>query len=236
MTDRPRLLTAQEIEAIAQRERDATKGPWAVCPADKAESPWILVHGEGDSLASFEPMGMLATPKSADADVAFTAHARTDIPALLASHAAQAAMIAERDAEIEQLQQTNNRVVELYNEASAQHIAAIDPIGRPKEVDDANEWNAIVMAVAEKIVQVPSDRLPNHARDVESALRSKCAADVLLSLKSSPSLPPLMMMKDRRSPQAPKDRRVDHNMAEKVAVWGSGKRRSEKCDRRTIKE
>jgi hypothetical protein len=93
MTENPPILTEQELERIEKREKAASEGPW-VCwggggyvsigisePCQIAEKKPGANYGEGLNQAG--------------RDYIFMAQARTDIPALLASHREQGALIKE---------------------------------------------------------------------------------------------------------------------------------------------
>ena len=71
-------MTQEQLDAIQGREAKATEGPWGVDgPAQR---------GPGDSLAVYhvEDGGTVAYVQPSWDDAEFIAHARTDIPALLA--------------------------------------------------------------------------------------------------------------------------------------------------------
>ncbi|GEM_PF-6713444 len=83
----PRVLTKAEIEVVREREKKATAGPWF------ARHPYRLDHAS--TVRHFDILTGSANPKEADLRVAevlawrgdqdFIAHARMDIPNLLAT-------------------------------------------------------------------------------------------------------------------------------------------------------
>lgn len=94
MTD-ARLLTPDVLAAIAARAETATPGPWYHCVSGEFDYQWIVEppHGE-TALDSICVVAKSGAPNAME-DAAFIAHARQDIPALLA-HAS--ALAADRDA------------------------------------------------------------------------------------------------------------------------------------------
>jgi hypothetical protein len=102
----PALLTSERLREIAEREAAATEGPWfAVLYADT----WLLQSGEEytdpslDGRDTVNDFCKLIKPgvstKQGGLNMTFAAHARQDIPALLAHASAQAREIERlRDA------------------------------------------------------------------------------------------------------------------------------------------
>lgn len=86
------MLTPEELAAIRAREQQATPGPWDAAADDDAHRVWMLQAGERP--ATYESHHVWECDhacypgepqyEQADADADFIAHARSDIPALLA--------------------------------------------------------------------------------------------------------------------------------------------------------
>ena len=74
-----------DLEELAALESKATPAPWHRVPANKAETPFVLAHGEGDSIASFEPCGPWVSGKQAIDDLDLTVALRNAAPELIAS-------------------------------------------------------------------------------------------------------------------------------------------------------
>jgi len=82
MTDRP------DIDAIEARARKASPGPWRTDLMKNAGDNWMLCFGADDdgqgnvivTTDNIRASGMLSGSSREDAD--FTAHSRSDIPAL----------------------------------------------------------------------------------------------------------------------------------------------------------
>lgn len=104
MTDIPRLRE-QDIEAIAERERKATKGPWVATFGYDGGATVAIMRDWRDGNVSASIIGpdgwIHDAPKSAPDDNAeFLAHARQDIPDLLDALAASEARVQEQAQEI----------------------------------------------------------------------------------------------------------------------------------------
>lgn len=85
--ERLAMMTDQELRAIRERERKATKGPWEVSvPWNKKDRAYVVHHDtEFKDADVFSQGGSLSAGGHARLeDAVFTAHARQDIPALLA--------------------------------------------------------------------------------------------------------------------------------------------------------
>ena len=108
MTNTPKLLSREEIEAIREREQAATVGFWQQSyfvphrryngkskewMDERRSEEKLIVRGSGViGESDCNPIcQVFKDPK----DAAFIAHARTDIPALLAHIEAQEALIGE---------------------------------------------------------------------------------------------------------------------------------------------
>ena len=84
-------MTDEELDAIEARAMDATGGPWlpkyakVFYPNGEAEH-WVKSTADGLTVASlrYRPQGREIGEDQSDLDALFIAHARTDIPALLA--------------------------------------------------------------------------------------------------------------------------------------------------------
>ena len=82
------MLTIAEIEAIRKRAEKATEGPWEWVACDELHETEMPELGNGkESIMSFGDREMYypteGTPPNTE-DAEFIAHARTDIPKLLA--------------------------------------------------------------------------------------------------------------------------------------------------------
>lgn len=88
-------MTQERLDEIEAREAKATEGPWGV------DGP--AQCGPGDSLAVYhvEDGGTVAYVQPSWDDAEFIAHARTDIPALLAEVERLRALITVDDAMVE---------------------------------------------------------------------------------------------------------------------------------------
>lgn len=81
-------LTNEELTTIRERAEKATKGPWLVdnlgsgVVSEHAVSYWW--NGESDEICSLSDGGEYIENTNAGNDAAFIAHAREDIPRLLA--------------------------------------------------------------------------------------------------------------------------------------------------------
>jgi hypothetical protein len=95
------LLTEQELERIEERAEKATPGPWRIAgfAGQHDEEGARIVAADGQTVAYTWGGLREASPRSEwsryHADAAFIPHARTDIPALIASHREQGALIKE---------------------------------------------------------------------------------------------------------------------------------------------
>lgn len=103
------MIDEKRLAEIREREAKATKGPWlwdgdVTSYDEENDAPWLVSEGEKQILTG----GIKATSK---ADVDFIAHARTDIPFLLAQLEA-----ARR--EVEKLEKRLAAVADLINESS----------------------------------------------------------------------------------------------------------------------
>ena len=105
----PRILTAAEIDEIERREQAATPGPWRwedwETPTTNYGEFTLVAPPETRYLASLVMDSDLGNPIISDEehsisqdDRGFIAHARTDIPALIATvrHERERAEVAER--------------------------------------------------------------------------------------------------------------------------------------------
>jgi hypothetical protein len=72
----PRILTPEQLQAIAEREKKATPGPWAVGQDEERASRPEFVHDTRGHV-------LFDGDEAEHDDLQFAAHARTDIPALL---------------------------------------------------------------------------------------------------------------------------------------------------------
>nr|WP_314314711.1 hypothetical protein [Kocuria rhizophila] len=88
-------MTQEQLDAIREREAKATAGPWDV------DGP--AQCGPGDTLTVYpvEDGGALAYVQPSWDDAEFIAHARTDIPALLADNERLRALTTVDDAMVE---------------------------------------------------------------------------------------------------------------------------------------
>lgn len=78
-------MTQEELEAIEARANAATPGPWERWPDDvDGGDGWALVSdADGEPVVGAHPCP-LEQCADAEADYAFIAHARSDVPALIA--------------------------------------------------------------------------------------------------------------------------------------------------------
>lgn len=81
----PGVLGEEEIAAIARREAGATDGPWEAKPFDMDREHVVVFHGHGGGDSQWLHAG----------NATFIAAARSDIPALLRSHAALSQRVAD---------------------------------------------------------------------------------------------------------------------------------------------
>lgn len=98
MTAKP-ALDASDLAAIQARADAATLGPWQWAWDDDASPPLGQTYGVTD--LGNHPVAVTSTSRDGHADADFIAHARTDIPALLAEVAELRAANerAEKDAD-----------------------------------------------------------------------------------------------------------------------------------------
>ena len=75
-------LTAAELDAIEQRANAATEGPWEASAHDHAAGDVPILDRTGHYLVICPDCGVRGGYERADAE--FIAHARSDVPALLA--------------------------------------------------------------------------------------------------------------------------------------------------------
>ncbi len=78
-------LDDEELEAIREREQGATKGPWL---ALWERDPGVLIARTGGTECVRGPVGAKCSGNETEANAIFIAHAREDIPRLLATIAA----------------------------------------------------------------------------------------------------------------------------------------------------
>lgn len=90
-------MTKTQLQEIKARAERATKGPWRYCPGDSFSAyPAVTVKIDGKWLNLF-----IAEDQDFEAETEFIAHARTDIPNLLAHIEFLQATITEADLHIE---------------------------------------------------------------------------------------------------------------------------------------
>lgn len=117
-----------KLSEIEARARAATPGPWLVCAAeDAAEGLPVAFFGRGSGPKDVAVRSDGPPRGTADDDAAFVAHAREDVPALVA--------------EVRRLQKANEALVAAFDAALARShdritvggVRAIVPqIGRPQ--------------------------------------------------------------------------------------------------------
>ena len=66
-------MNAEELNRLEALARAATPGPWRAASADEAGGALVLVHGDGDSIAGFDPVGPWISEEQAKADLQFAA-------------------------------------------------------------------------------------------------------------------------------------------------------------------
>lgn len=76
------MLTARQLNAIHARAAAATPGPWEAHDCGDTCCQWITAHREDQEVAI--PATENTRGRGTRADARFIAHARTDIPTLLA--------------------------------------------------------------------------------------------------------------------------------------------------------
>ncbi len=94
-------MTDEELKAIEARANEATEGPWDF---DKDQSDWVRTRfvktfppGQGAPIESFGVCAPLwfNTPDECRRNGTFIAHARTDVPALVAEVRRQRQLLGE---------------------------------------------------------------------------------------------------------------------------------------------
>ena len=131
----PDILSPAELAAIAARERSATPGPWGIDfygIYSKTAEKGHVVSTIGER--SLQPE--IEINCSAD-DRAFIAHARADIPALLASHAA---LVKARDSALEDAR--------VLAEAVSKLAALNDAIGEFDMAPDEDDEHGAIKLVS----------------------------------------------------------------------------------------
>lgn len=106
-------ITQERLEAIRQRAEKATAGPWT-CTDSSVESKYAKSYwwgGEDNEVCSLSDGGEYIENLNAEADAKFIAHARQDIPDLLA--------------EVERLRNEINFIanVDMSRAYDAEHVA-----------------------------------------------------------------------------------------------------------------
>lgn len=101
--NRPTDLELPDLQEIAERCAKAVAGPWQVLTEELVEAAWINADSADDDL----PIALLdfRSAEENKATAEFIAHARTDIPRLLAA-------LTEAHNRIEHLLAANNREIE----------------------------------------------------------------------------------------------------------------------------
>jgi hypothetical protein len=77
------MLTDAELEVIEKRAAEATPGPWRAGTHDKIRL-WVPYPDGPAGWASERCLAIMNEHFSFDADIQFIAHAREDVPALVA--------------------------------------------------------------------------------------------------------------------------------------------------------
>jgi hypothetical protein len=119
MTDR---LSPQRESEIRERAEAATPGPWTV-EADRQRLHRYVLDADGLVYIDFGYVG-----NRTQDDAEFTAHARADVPALLAE---LAAVRAERD----ELQARSRRLIEQWNKRAETWAPLSSPEKNPETFD-----------------------------------------------------------------------------------------------------
>lgn len=105
-----------DLDAIEQRANDATEGPWSfyagtlwsgttadeLARADAIYASGVAYSDEAEDIIERSGQLFYGDPKK-PADAEFIAHARTDVPALVAAVRAERARADEAEAEVERL-------------------------------------------------------------------------------------------------------------------------------------
>lgn len=130
------ILSADDVAAITARAEAATAGPWAVYPMHA--EPRVVRAGHG-------VMGMVAVPSAApddygNANAAFIATARTDVPTLAASHEALRAEVERLRTAVWASEEIDRRAgllagVEAERDAALARIAHVEALA-PVDCDD----------------------------------------------------------------------------------------------------
>jgi hypothetical protein len=169
-----------DLARLKELERAATNGPWHRIPANKAETPFVLAYGEGDSIASFEPCGPWASGKQAVADLDLTVALRNAAPALIA----QAERVEALEAEIHSLQ---DRVTESEERANERGNEITRLKARLERANRVIEFAAYAIGAAERYAKITlstnadTDAFADHyralGRDVHEYIKRKAAYD-----------------------------------------------------------
>lgn len=107
-------LTAAELDAIEQRANAATEGPWEASAHDHAAGDVPILDRTGHYLVICPDCGVRGGYERADAE--FIAHARSDVPALLA--------------EVRRLRAMGQRVSKVARELRHKNADTYDTVGR----------------------------------------------------------------------------------------------------------
>jgi hypothetical protein len=141
MSQETTILAPEQVEEIRQRAEKATPGPWETRFMYRM---WHAVRTNARSL------GLLLQSKDNDwADSDFTAHARTDVPALVTSHEALRA-------EVERLRQ-----IARYSKEMVDYVADTLP-QRNCDADEPSSFPLMRCWVSEAMVV--------QARDIQRAI------------------------------------------------------------------
>jgi len=110
-----------DLEAIEARCARASEGPWQVLSEDLVDAAWVNANAEDDDL----PVALFDYRDSETnrANAEFAAHARSDVPLLVAS-------LREATRRIEDLIMANNREIAARIEAHKELAALRAEIGR----------------------------------------------------------------------------------------------------------
>ena len=133
-------MTDLDLAAIRARAEAATKGPWEVCAFDSGHSKFemsvsVITESAGDRICDMDGLGRTWNEIDARddgmADAEFIAHAREDIPALLA--------------ELDRLNATIGRVRDIHAPIDALDFG-VNPRGNRTKVcigcgQDNGNWN-----------------------------------------------------------------------------------------------
>lgn len=140
------ILTPEQVAAIAARADAATAGPWRSHDCADEDSPWCGIwvvdmpyNGQYSPRISFGDMENTTGQDLRNAD--FTAAARTDVPALVASHEALRATV---EALRESLQESCARLAVRDAECrrAEQQVAALRATveALKKRIEDWAQW------------------------------------------------------------------------------------------------